>query len=225
MNLKTNNYFVEEFKKYDDSDERYRLANQLLYKIVKDYPDNTDAHHIVTKFWIIGRTYAAAIERRNNKADTPGDFYYEYVAPAIADSELDKKISDIKKKHKELTDEALRDVLSLHGYLVKLIKGITKKEKRSLASKYLHFHLPELVLIYDSRVASVIGKFINGRTNGLKIEKDWDKVYAIFAYKAYEIYKTLKKERYASKADTLTRVVDTFLLRYCDEHNVEGQAE
>lgn len=225
--MRTNDYFDNNFRNYNDDDKRFRLGNKVLYKLVEDYPSNTNYDEIVAKFWIIGRTYAAAIERRSNKDDTPGDFYYDYVAPTIANSELESRINDIKNaNYSEITEDVLKKILSVHGYLVNLIKGITGKEKRSLASKYLHFHLPNLVFIYDSRVASVIGKFIQGNTKGLDIDEEWDSVYARFAYKAFEIYKKLKDDGFASAhGDTLPRVVDSFLLRYCDEHNVDTDAE
>ncbi len=47
-------------------------------------------------------------------------------------------------------------MLDAHGYLVKLFERLTTKGKRSLASKYLHFHRPDLFFIYDSRAASSI---------------------------------------------------------------------
>ena len=47
-------------------------------------------------------------------------------------------------------------MLGAHAYLVRLFHDLTKKSKRSLASKYLHFHLPNLFFIYDSRAASSI---------------------------------------------------------------------
>lgn len=39
-----------------------------------------------------------------------------------------------------------------------LFTKMTDLEKRSLASKYLHFHRPDLFFIYDSRVKGAIGK-------------------------------------------------------------------
>ena len=224
--MKTSNYFDKEFALYDDENNRYRLANNILYKIVKDHPGNKNHDEIVTKCWIIGRTYAAAIERRPNKDDTPGDFYYKYVAPKIAKSNLDKMINKIKrKKYQEINEAALKDILDIHAYLVGLIKGITKREKRSFASKYLHFHLPDLVFIYDSRVSSVIGKFVDGKIKSSSLKESWDKTYATFAYKAFEIYKSLKKRNYVSRYDTLPRVIDNFLLRYCDDNNIKIKEE
>lgn len=225
--MKTNQYFHQQFAQYDDNDSRYRDANQVLYRMVQEWPENTDPNKVVAKFWIIGRTYAAVVERRSNKATTPGDFYYDYVAPRICESELDAKIAAVKaKNYEEVSEESIRDILDLHGYLVGILKGLTGKDKRSLASKYLHFHLPDLVFIYDSRVSKVIGEFVDGKVKVPNKDPNWDEVYAKFVYKVFEIYKTLRREDYHSEnGDTLPRVIDTFLLRYCDSKNVDGTEE
>lgn len=78
---------------YDDGNARWRLANGILYEMVEKYPLHNNEDEIVSKMWMIGRTYAAAIERRPNKDDTPGDFYYDYVAPKLIESSIDKKIN------------------------------------------------------------------------------------------------------------------------------------
>ncbi|MGQ0578153.1 MAG: hypothetical protein ACT4PQ_04490, partial [Betaproteobacteria bacterium] len=48
---------------------------------------------------------------------------------------------------------------------------ISDLEKRSLASKYLHFHVPKLFFIYDSRAVEAMREFSDvlpraGRTDG-----------------------------------------------------------
>jgi len=220
--MKIKQYFFERFSEYNDSDDRYRLGNRILYNMVNQYPGNKDYNQIVAKMWIIGRTYAAAVERRPNKEETPGEFYYDYVAPTIANGRLDRMIKRIKsKKYSEINKKSIRDVLLIHKYLVDQIKGITEKEKRSLASKYLHFHLPKLVFIYDSRVAGSIGKFVGKCPSNLILD-EYDEVYAKFVFKAYEIYKAIKEIKFKSRhGDTLPRVVDNFLLRESDSDSAE----
>ena len=49
--------------------------------------------------------------------------------------------------------------MKVHGYTTDLFYGISGLEKRALASKYLHFHVPSLFYIYDSRAAEAIREF------------------------------------------------------------------
>lgn len=202
----------ERIENYEDNNSRWRLGNTILYEMVSKYPRHTDENEIVSKLWIIGRTYAAAIERRPNKAETPGDFYYDYVAPKLMESDIDEKIDSLRN-YTTITCENLPHILSVHKYLMDQFTDLTQKEKRSLTSKYLHFHLPELFIIYDSRVASVITKFAGKKTRGLQIPQDADKTYAEFCYKALLIYNALR----GNYSDTKPRVIDNILLRYCDE--------
>lgn len=202
----------EKINTYNDGDDHYRLANNILYNMVERYPYHIDENEIVSKMWIIGRTYAAAIERRPNKSDTPGDFYYGYVAPKLMASQIDEKIAALRR-YRTITEDNLPKILSVHKYLMDIFKELTQKEKRSLASKYLHFHLPDLFFIYDSRVASVITKFSGKKQRSLQLPDDSDKTYAEFCYKALTIYNGLT----ANYTEKKTRVVDNILLRYCDE--------
>ena len=205
---------------YDDNNSRWRLGNSILYEMVSSHPSHTDENEIVSKLWIIGRTYAAAIERRPNKAETPGDFYYDYVAPKLIASEIDAKIDSLRC-YTAITRENLPQILSVHKYLMDQFTDLTQKEKRSLTSKYLHFHLPDLFIIYDSRVASVITKFAGKKPRGLQIPQDADKTYAEFCYKALLIYDELN----GNYTDTKPRVIDNILLRYCDEIGLSSDDE
>ena len=210
----------ERIENYEDNNSRWRLGNTILYEMVSKYPHHTNENEIVSKMWIIGRTYAAAIERRPNKAETPGDFYYDYVAPKLITSKIDEKIDSLRN-YTTITRENLPLILSVHKYLMDQFTALTQKEKRSLASKYLHFHLPELFIIYDSRVASVITKFAGKKPRGLQIPQDADKTYAEFCYKALLIYDELN----GIYSDAKTRVIDNILLRYCDEIGVSSNDE
>ena len=210
----------ERIENYEDNNSRWRLGNTILYDMVSNYPRHENENEIVSKLWIIGRTYAAAIERRPNKAETPGDFYYDYVAPKLIASDIDEKINSLRS-YTTITRENLPHILSVHKYLMDQFTDLTQKEKRSLTSKYLHFHLPDLFIIYDSRVASVITKFAGKKVRGLQIPQDADKTYAEFCYKALLIYDELN----GNYTDTKPRVIDNILLRYCDEIGLSAEDE
>ena len=115
---------------------RWGLANQTLYDLCKEYPNHTDADQIGAKLWLIGRSYAAAIERRKNAKGYVGDFYYDTVAPAMisAGQDLDSKIALLNSL------KSIDDLLDTHAYLMGIFNSLTGMDKRSLASKYLHFH-------------------------------------------------------------------------------------
>jgi len=50
----------------------------------------------------------------------------------------------------------ISSILNTHHFLTQIFRKISGLEKRSLASKYLHFHFPNLFFIYDSRAKNAI---------------------------------------------------------------------
>lgn len=152
------------------------LGNKVLYELCKKYPAHKTKSEIVAKIWLIGRSYAAAIERRKKNEDDAfeGDgFYLEKVAPAIMNSDIDVWISSLKG-FKKITNKNLHHILSVHYQVTELFSDISGLNKRSLASKYLHFHCPRLFYIYDSRVLSALSHISNivGRAGRSTCEAD-----------------------------------------------------
>jgi len=107
---------------------------------------HADDDAIIAKVWIIGRTYSAAIERRKpGKAQTPtGDeFYTDHVAPGIRNSPMDKWLARLKPLG-SVNHNSLPQILDVHAKVTELFRSLSGLNKRSLASKYLHFHFPKL---------------------------------------------------------------------------------
>jgi hypothetical protein len=167
----------------------WSLGNDILYKMCEDNFNHDSAEKIVAKVWLIGRSYSVAIERRRNKV--PGvesdKFYTETVVKAFQTPELDKMLDKIKIISKVNTESLIKSI-ELHYHLTKQINKITNLNKRSFSSKYLHFHLPSLFYIYDSRAVKAIKRFKLKVPSELKLlvaSTNCDKEYADFACKCF----------------------------------------
>ncbi len=155
------------------SDNSWTLGNDVLYELCEQYPDHGREDANIAKVWLIGRAYSAAIERRSQ--NLKGKALYKRVAKCLAKSDLDSQL----KRLKRMKQRDLSAILTAHKTLVKIF-DITSMDKRSLASKYLHFHLPELFYIYDSRVQWAIGPLTKELTrfDGKPIcDKQYSKFY------------------------------------------------
>ncbi len=130
------------------------LGNCVLYDLCKNHPEHKLAEEIVAKLWLIGRVYAASIERRRNAEEIGDDFYELKVVPAIRDSHIDMWIASISPTGVP----GAPSTIFTHKKLTDLLKEITGLEMRSLASKYLHFHRPDAFYIYDSGASEAINK-------------------------------------------------------------------
>jgi len=134
---------------------RWDLGNKILYDMCANYPYHKSIVQIVAKIWLIGKSYAAAIERRKNAKEYNEDFYTEVVGPVMMKSGIDQWIAEINRFRFPTLDN-IENILAVHGSLMNLIKEMTGMGKRSLASKYLHFHKRNLFFIYDSRAMESI---------------------------------------------------------------------
>ncbi|MSO63219.1 MAG: hypothetical protein EXQ50_14230 [Acidobacteria bacterium] len=167
----------------------WHFSNEVLYQLCSGHPGHTEAGVVLAKVLLIGRAYAAAIERRKVDRDTSGDdFYIRHVAPAIIRSPIDRWLNQAQSKQPG-TREALDVMVRVHGHTTELFRDISGLEKRSLASKYLHFHVPGLFFIYDSRAVQGLRKvrdFVGAVSN------QWehgDQEYALFAEKCTRLSK------------------------------------
>ena len=133
------------------------LSNKVLYDLCSMHPFHSEADAVLAKILMIGRVYAAAIERRKTKGDEEknDNFYIDVVAPSLQNSDIDCWLAEAKAVQPGTTS-AFFTLVKVHGLTTALFSEISGMEKRSLASKYLHFHVPKLFYIYDSDRKSVV---------------------------------------------------------------------
>jgi hypothetical protein len=182
------------------------FGNRVLYDLCREHPFHKKKGWIIAKIWLIGRSYSAAIERRRNAEQDGDDFYVTTVAPKIKDSGIDGWIAGLSHLRSPGTPEAIR----IHKRLTDLFSSFTGLEKRSLASKYLHFHLPAAFFIYDSRVRGAISKFVP-RLNQIPgvIVDEYDPEYRDFVRRCVWLRHHLREFHGISLS---TRQIDKLLL-------------
>ncbi len=172
------------------------LSNKVLYDLcATNFTHDTD-EKVIAKTLLIGRTYAAAIERRKNKKDINDNFYIDIVAPTFKNSRLDTILTELKQIN-NLSVDTLPKIIDAHFYLTKTLFEITNLDKRSFSSKYLHFHLPQLFFIYDSRAVIAMRHFLSRLPKQLKALADRqniDKEYSHFFYKCFHLRQTINEQ-------------------------------
>lgn len=201
----------------------WSIGNNVLYSLCRKYPKHKNKREVIAKIWLIGRAYAAAIERRkkNNKMIND-DFYINKVAPAITNSGIDNKLKTLRR-FKKIDTRNAHYVISAHFELQNIFKSISKLNKVSLASKYLHFHLPKLFFIYDSRAKNALKQFdLNGYkvnpldTKGKPINKDYFK----FIEDCLALRKKIKDEY---KIFLSPREIDNILIKVANQNGRKGK--
>jgi len=187
------------------------FSNQVLYKLCEQYPAHTDTGEVLAKILLIGRVYAAAIERRKNKSDENknDDFYIHTVAPAIQSSQIDDWLHHARSVEPG-TKESFTTLVNVHKNVTELFNNISGLDKRSLASKYLHFHVPTLFFIFDTRAVKAMHAFSHLLPRATRTEGIGDKEYRKFAEKCQYLV-DLCKTSFGLKL--LPRHIDNLLLR------------
>lgn len=157
-------------------------VNDVLYRMCNEEPEHTSLDVIAGKVLLIGRAYSAAIERRAGERLKKGldKYYFEDVATAMYNSNIDiwiKAVTTIER----VTSDNVGDVLHVHKQVTDLFEEISSNKKRSLASKYLHFHQPKAFFIFDSRANAKIRALLKGQK--FDPPTGFDDPYAEFVYR------------------------------------------
>lgn len=139
------------------------------------------------------------------------DFYYDAVAPKMLEigKGLDSRIESLKNNTRIIVD-CVPEILSTHKFLMDAFMELTGLEKRSLASKYLHFHCPDKFFIYDSRARAAIGKVVKRPDKKvLSGVEEYDAEYGDYVCRMLELQEYLD-ERLGTYEKP--RAIDSFLL-------------
>lgn len=166
------------------SRSKWDTSNNVLYELCSRYPAHIDDGEVLAKILLVGRVYAAAIERRRNKEDDHENdrFYTHVVAPAIISSGMDEWLHRARTAVPG-TPHGTQVLVEVHGLTTSLFSEISDLEKRSLASKYLHFHVRGLFYIYDSRAVEALREFSAILPRATRTEGRGDNEYRKFAEK------------------------------------------
>jgi hypothetical protein len=196
-----------------ESEDPWAFGNGVVYRVCKKYPSHKEVDIVIGKIWIIGRTYAAAVERRkipasNQKVDVDS-FYRNHVAPRLIASEIDLKLRRILQ-HREFSEDAVTPILDAHQHFMTVLRRLTGDNKRSLASKYLHFHAPRHVPIFDDGAETALARL----TSSQKLRhapSRFDHQYTRFVLLLLELRDQIEKE-YGNRFSP--RALDRLLRRH-----------
>ena len=105
-------------------------------------------------------------------------------------SQMDPKLEALKGL-KEPDESSAGPILDAHAHLVELFRRLTSKNKRWLASRYLHFHRPDLFFIYDSRAVAGIRALAELPDATLEVSSG-DRQYARFVGAAIGLHESVR---------------------------------
>lgn len=195
-------------------------GNTVLYRMCEEQPNHSgaDSEIITSKIWIIGRSYAAAIERGvdKNKFDIKNKEHVKQLTTDLQKSKLDDQINEIRRINR-ITEDNLELLLNTHKTLVDIFFKHTGMHKRSLASKYLHFHAPNAVFIYDSIASGRLrDRYLRQRVD---YKGNHDNNYEQFCLKMLK-YREEELEPKLGGIEATPRILDAVLMGFDTVENI-----
>lgn len=206
----------DEWHRAVEAHERWwGLANQWLYRLCEEHPDHGDPGAVYAKLLLIGRSYAAGLERQiESNKKTQADSLHKAARHLTRNAaKVDALIAQLREVGEPIDTGGLKTILDVHGRFVRLLTQITTKSPRSFASKYLHFHHP-VVPIYDTIVASFLPKLVR-KSKRLAVvpfnHKIHDDDYYWFSMRIWALYQ--RTHNVLGDGATVTmRTLDHYLL-------------
>jgi hypothetical protein len=195
-------------------DDDFTFGNKILYDLCKEDRSHNDLQIVIAKIWLIGRGYAAAMERgRNNTDEINNDQFYQQAAKKIKKSEIHKWLSGLDGLA-SVASGNIFSILSVFSKVEKLFSDIAGRGRTSLASKYLHFHFPNLFYICDTRAKKGMSK-INQGYRVVKERLEIGNEHEKFFHKCFDLQEVI---RTVHNRILTPRQLDRLLLRFYAEH-------
>jgi len=206
-------FVAEEYRRaVRDYRQTWRVTDQVLYDLCRNYFSHPERPNVHAKLWIIGRTYATGIERKVPTDGRQGGSLSQVAELFLRNGEkLDGWFGELSALHEPLTVKKMKTIVRLHGKVVKLLSGITRngQSSRAFVSKYMHFHCPA-VPIFDSFVYSTMPKMVPWQKSleVFGLPADADEEYAWYAMRFWN----LCQQAQAAGVDLRVKYLDYYIL-------------
>ena len=170
------------------------LGNQVLYDLCKKHMSNSISEFVSAKTWLIGRSYAVSPQRRkipNKGISSKYNFFFEdfskiFTSNTESCNRIDEFINQVNSMSFcgdfEIDKKNIINILKLisifNNHVVNTIVKLDNlnstneaKQNISFTSKYLHFHCPNCIYIFDSYSNANARSFIQSYKKQLHIDK------------------------------------------------------
>lgn len=208
-----------------DTSDVWTFGNSILYRMCEENPEHKEFGIVAGKLLLIGRSYGAAVERRRViSADTKRvstDEFYNYIAAKMIESNLDGVLMRVRE-HGEFSREGLRVTLEAHQFLISLLQPLTNQRNRSLASKYLHFHAPAQVPIFDNIASGELFRLMSRHRLTAEMDNQFDALYERFSLLLLDLREEIKNGD-RDGARLTPRELDRLLLQSAAERKIKKQ--
>jgi hypothetical protein len=149
MKLKQIKDFIQAYRNVDRNVDDYyyfKHIDQAILTACRKNPHHNDESEVFAKIALVNRTYGANLDRYLGRAGKDSEWR---LAERFVHEKIDNKLLPLKDIRR-FNRNSIDTIVQTHEKLLKVTYSITKKTQNSFCSKYLSFHFPKIVPIFDS---------------------------------------------------------------------------
>jgi hypothetical protein len=147
---------LQEFvETYRSAGYRWKEIDQVLRRMCQESPEHVQVPDVYAKVALINRAYRANVQMGAKDAEWK-------VAERLVDRRADEFISPLLALSC-FNHETIARVVDAHQQLVKIVHSVTGRITDSFASKYLSFHAPDVVPLFDGHSEEVAQRLVGDR--------------------------------------------------------------
>ena len=150
-----------------------------VYLLCRRLPKHENSEVVSAKIGLIRRSTGNLIERGRDRSNLARDYHDDLIASALVNSRLDEFLTSLRE-FSTFDSSAIDPVVRCHKYLMDEMEYATGVGMSSLASRYLHYHLPRVVPLFDERLGKALSKFSPNRIQRSELPTGGDPHYTIF---------------------------------------------
>jgi len=147
----------------------WKYLDRPILEICKDHPEHVKSELVFAKVALINRVYRTNLQMGSRDAE-------QRLADKLVAAKADRFISALTRIQ-TFDRRALPSILAVHETFVRLAYRITGRVENSFCSKYLSFHYPASVLIFDNYAYAALKAIRDSVPRGL-YPRNWNRRYA-----------------------------------------------
>ena len=176
--------FVDAYKRTGGK-YSFKYLDEAIYGLCKKYPAHLNEEQVFAKIVLVNNVYRTNIHMSKSEAEWKLAGYY-------VKEKIDKYLSPLKDI-KQFNQDTSEKIINTHGELMRITKRALGRNEVSFCSKYLNFHFPNIIPIYDSRANKSVWEYIGNSLNHLDYEDNINAEYAYYCAAILEMIDVLKK--------------------------------
>jgi len=165
MKLKQIKDFIQAYRNVD---YYFKPLDQAILRACRRNPRHNNESEVFAKIALVNRTYRANLDRYLDRASKDAEWR---LAEKFVHENIDNDLLPLKNIRR-FNRNSLDTIVQTHEKLIQIVYTITKRAQNSFCSKYLSFHFPKTVPIFDSHSYDVSWHLIGNQVKATRFDEN-----------------------------------------------------